>query len=227
MKRILRIEKTIKSEIAYVFSKKYGHDNYLKMSNFELLQGNNKRLNDIVSLIANIQNDVSRQIRHNSIKHYMTQYGYLPLWVLMGILTFGRVSYFYEFMKQQERQSISRLYNIMDDEMIALLKTLTLCRNKCAHDEILYNFNNREAIKNNATHTMLGIPVVGGTPIKGKHDLFAIVIAIKLLMNKKEFNKMITEIKHIVETLGRELQVIGMNVILDKMGFPTNWECIK
>lgn len=227
LKRILRIEKTLKSEIAYTFSKQYGHDNYLKMANFELIPGNTQRINDIMSLITNIQNDISKQMRHNSIRHYITQYGYTPLWVLMSILTFGRISYFYQYMKQSDRQAISRIYGIMDDEMIKLLKTLTLCRNKCAHDEIIYNFNNRDAIKNNRIHTLLGIPLVSGTPTVGKHDLFSVVIALKILINKKDFNKMITEIKHIVDILTRELHVIGINDIFVSMGFPANWEDIK
>lgn len=232
LKRILRIEKTLKSEIAYSFSEKYGHDNYLKTSNFELLaagtRAGRERLQGVITLISKIQSEISRQLNHDSIQHYVTQHGYVPLWVLSNILTFGTVSHFYQFMKQPDRQSISKNYSILDDELISILKVLTLCRNKCAHDEIVYKFRSRPAIHNNSIHTTLAIPVTGGgSPIYGKQDLFAVIIAIKILTKKTEFNKMITEIRDILNQLDRELNVITINDITAKMGFPSNWEDIK
>ena len=43
-------------------------------------------------------------------------YGYLPLWVLNNILTLGTISKFYSLMKQNERQTISKIfvYQIMN-----------------------------------------------------------------------------------------------------------------
>lgn len=228
LSRILQIEKTLKSEIAYVFSKKYGYDNYLKISNFEIYPNShkdyNKRLKDVTSLISNIQHDIAKHVRNNSIKHYLTNHGYIPLWVLVNILTFGRISYFYEYMKPAERNEVARIYNIRDGELLSLIKILTLCRNKCAHDERLYNFYSRESIKDNKIHSSLGIPKnKSGTYKKGKHDLFAVLIAIKILLNKKSFKKMILEIKKSLEALDKQLSVISIDEILDKMGFPSNW----
>lgn len=50
----------------------------------------------------------------------------------------------------------------------------------------------------------------GGTPIKGKHDLFAVLIAIKILLGKTGFNKMVTELKGAVHTLSNELNIISL-----------------
>lgn len=232
LKRILRIEKNIKSEIAYFFSEAYGHDNYLKMDNFDLFPHThscyNERLKNVIKLLSSIQNDISNQLRNPSIKHYITEHGYIPLWVLINILTFGRVSHFYEYMKPIERNKIARIYGIRDNELINLIKILSLCRNKCAHDERLYNFYSREAINNNIIHSALAIPRGrGGTLLYGKHDLFAVIIAIKILINKKSFNMMVTEIRDAVNILSKELNVIGINNVLDKMGFPRNWVDIK
>lgn len=226
LKRLLRIEKTIKSEIAYVFSERYGHDNYLKIENFDNYNNNSKQ--EIIKLISSIQSDIARGLNYRSIGHYITQHGYVPLWVLTGILTFGRISTFYKLMKQPDRQKVSKIYEIQDNELISLLKVLTLCRNKCAHDEILYNFKVKQAISNSKIHTDLNIPTTsGGNPKQGKQDLFAVIIAIKILINKKEFNKMINEIKHALELLEKELHVISKEDILDKLGFPNNWEDVK
>ncbi len=44
LKPILKIETHVKSRIAYRFSQQYGHDNYLKLANFDLGGGSRKRL---------------------------------------------------------------------------------------------------------------------------------------------------------------------------------------
>lgn len=232
LKRILRIENNLKSEIAYYFSKTFGHDNYLKMENFELFsQGHpehNKRLDGVIKLISGIQNDISNHFRHPSIKHYLLEHSYIPLWVLITILTFGRVSHFYEYMQPRERNNVARIYGVSDNDLKNLIKILSLCRNKCAHDERLYKFYNRAAINNNYIHNRLSIPKSrGGNPKKGKHDLFAVLIAIKILLGKSHFNKMVTELKGAVYTLSNELYTISIDDVLDEMGFPSNWEDIK
>ncbi len=83
LKRILRIENTVKSAIAYEFSWEHGHDNYLRLANF-----NQSLLADVSKLISTIQQDISRNYPSNqSIKHYLETHGYVPLWVLVNILT--------------------------------------------------------------------------------------------------------------------------------------------
>lgn len=179
LKRILRIEKTIKTEIAYLFSEIHGHRNYLEASNFD-----NTSSGEVSKLIHLIRKDIRDQSNNDAISHYNSQHGYIPLWVLMTVLSFGRVSHFYANMKQPERQVISRKYNISDRELKNFLKILTIIRNKSAHDERLYNIRIRTAIPNNAIHSRLGIPAVSGNPIMGKQDLFAVLIIIKHLINK-------------------------------------------
>lgn len=225
LKRILRVENNIKSSIAYVFSQKHGHDNYLKAANFET-SGKIQNLQDVVYLIQKIQGNIAKNInKHGSIKHYMTKHGYVPLWVLMNILTLGTVSNFYTLMKQPERQAISKIYNISDAEMGKILGVLTLCRNICAHDERLYNFNSpRISIQNNPIHAKLCIPIGANGPINGKNDLFSILISLKILLNNTDFNKMVSEIKKNLNQLDKELETISITDIFNKMGFPFNWD---
>ena len=78
-KEILKVENILRSLIAYNFSEKYGNDNYLKMDNFETLKGSNcsprkyeERVEQIQTLLANIQGDISRSIsKKNYINHYI------------------------------------------------------------------------------------------------------------------------------------------------------------
>ena len=73
------------------------------------------------------------------IVHYIDNYKYIPLWVLIRILSFGKVSKFYSFMKQKEQNNISRKFNIKSEILKTYLMNLGNIRNICAHDEKLYD----------------------------------------------------------------------------------------
>ena len=225
LKRILRVENNIKSAIAYEFSKKYGHDNYLQSSNFNQNPGSYRTSKKIVDLIQTISKlIIDQSSKHDSIKHYKSVHGYVPLWVLMNIMTFGKVSKFYDLMKQLDKQTISKKYNIHDNELSKILGVLTLCRNKCAHDERFYDFvSPKISIINNWVHNSMSIPVRQNGPIHGKKDLFACLIALRVLLNKSEISKMTKEINKSVDALSKKLDVISIDDIINKMGFPSNW----
>lgn len=227
LRRILVVETNIKSAIAYEFSRKYGHENYLKTSNFDLQPGNTDRLSKIVDLIKNLQADIARQLRHRAICHYMSEYGYVPLWVLVKILSFGTTSKFYDLMKQPDRQSVARRYRVSDSELSKLLGLLTLCRNKCAHDERLYNFKSTKIrIQDNPIHVQLGIPVGPNGRVCGKDDILATLIALKLLLPRSEFKPLAMEINKNLNTLSRKLQSVPVTDIMQSMGLPANWMSI-
>lgn len=228
LKRILRVENMIKTTLAYNFSKKYGHDNYMKMDNFHYIQGDHNSIKSVMDLITGVQGTIAKQVnRHDAIKHYMSEYGYVPLWVLVNLLTLGTISKFYSTMKQTDKQSIAREYNLNDAELVNILKNLTYCRNKCAHGEILYKFKSSSQIRENRVHRELGILKLNGKLTHGTNDLLSIIIILKLLLSKKEFNKMITEIKNELSTLEKELKVININDVYNKMGFVQNWYDIR
>ena len=50
------------------------------------------------------------------IVHYWDNYHYIPLWVLVRILSFGKISKFYSLMKQKEQNTISRKFNLQISE---------------------------------------------------------------------------------------------------------------
>lgn len=41
-----------------------------------------------------------RKNKNNSIKSYLEQHGYIPMWILMNVLTFGNVSHLYTLQKK-------------------------------------------------------------------------------------------------------------------------------
>ncbi|NFC76914.1 Abi family protein [Clostridium botulinum] len=228
LKRILRIENNIKTAIAYNFSYKYREKNNLVIDNFDLKpmgrESKENRYCNVMGLITRIQGEIGRQIKcHSSIKHYMLEYGYVPLWVTMNVLTFGTVSLFYKYMKQSDKQLIAKEYKTSEIELTLILKVLSLVRNLCAHDERLYNFKTKDSIRNNWVHEKLMLPKGESGYLYGRNDLYAILICIRLLMDKEETNEIISEINTELKVLEKELKVIKIDSILSAMGFPKDW----
>ncbi|WP_162287843.1 Abi family protein [Indiicoccus explosivorum] len=231
LRRILRIENNIKSSIAYTFSEQHGHDNYLKIENFDTEVKKNKvnRLKNIIQLLQGIQGEIAKNItKHNSIKHYMTEYGYVPLWVLVNVLSLGTISKFFNLMKQRDRQMVGKSFQIQETDFGNMIGFLTLIRNKCAHDERLFDFSAKTQIPTNTIHESLKIPInSGGQPIKGNHDIFAAFICLKLFLSTEDFTKTAMELNDTLTLLTDKLTVISIDEVLDKMGFPENWLDIK
>lgn len=242
IKYILEIESSVKAVISHDFSKKYGYDNYLKVSNFDIKVKQWQRMTaaqkigDVSKLIANIQQDISRQLSKNNpmISHYMLTYGYVPLWVLINSLSLGTISIFYSYLIQKDQNDVGRKFGLKPDEMTKILFVLTIYRNACAHDERLYNLKalrndtKPNMIKTNALHDKLGIPRDAcNNPVYGKNDLFAIVIICKLVLKEHSVAKFVDSVKLEIDRLSSKLSTIGIENVLSEMGFPANWYDIK
>ena len=239
---ILEIENNIKSVLAHEFSKKYGHENYLIVSNFDTMikSGEKKskaqKVGEISDLIANLQHEIARQLSKNNpmISHYMLEYGYVPLWVLVNTLTLGTLSVFYSLMKQQDQNNVGRFFSLKPDELRTILQVLSLYRNACAHDERLYNLKsmNRRMRPNNIKalplHIKLGIPKnKGNNYICGVNDLFAVTIIFKTMLSKKSFDTFYNEIDLLMSDLANKLHTISIVKVEVEMGFISNWRNIK
>ena len=239
MRYILEIENNIKSVIAHKFSKEYGHDNYLKVTNFntsirptERRKTQAQKVGEVTELISKIQNEISKQLQKNNtmISHSMLEYGYVPLWVLVNTLTLGTINIFYGHMHDRDKNNVAREFNLSINELESLMFVLSIFRNACAHDERLYNLKavKRNMIANFNIHSQLGIPVDNsGNPVCGKNDLFAVVIIFKLLLSKNSFNKFLYSIKGEIDMLKKKLVTISIDEVLNSMGFPSNWFDIK
>jgi len=242
IKYILEIENNIKAVISHDFSEKYGHDNYLKIFNFDISVKNwekktaAQKIGEVSSLIANIQQDISRQLSKNNpmISHYMLTYGYVPLWVLVNSLTLGTISVFYSYLIDKDQNDIGRKFILRPDEMTKILFVLTIYRNACAHDERFYNLKalkndtKPNMIKTNSIHHKLNIPKdKANNPIYGKNDLFSIVIICKLILKEDSFSKFADLVKFEIDKISGKLKTISTTEILEEMGFPLDWYKIK
>lgn len=220
---ILLIEKRIDTYIAYEFSKNYGHKDYLIPENFNNISRNKELINKFIN---DIKLEISHQYKNSNkmITHYIDKYSYIPLWVLIRILSFGKVSKFYSFMKQKEQNNISRKFNVKSENLKAYLINLGNVRNICAHDEKLYDIilNNRIGITE--IHKKLKLINDKTKIVYATRDLFSIIIILKILLEKKQFNIFYTNIIKNINILKKDIKTISIDKILNKMGFPKNYK---
>lgn len=221
-KYILPVETNIKSIIAYVFSQQYGHDNYMLYNNFNTARKGAEA--NITSVIADFQRQLASRASDPSIAHYLKTYGYVPLWVLNNILTLGQISKFYSIMKQQDRQNVSRVFHIQDNQLENILFYLSSVRNFCAHGNRLYCFRTKRPLADMPVHKSLNIPCGDGKEHDyGKRDLYAAMLALYYVLPAATYKKLVKEIYRLFSTLMPKLSVLHEDDILKEMGFPYDW----
>jgi len=105
---------------------------------------------------------------------------------------------------------------------------LARVRNVCAHNERLYDYKYRKGtIDDTGVHIQLGIPKKKGQFIKGKNDLFAVVIVLKYLLDEDEFEGFVEELENLFDDLFNKTRIIQRTQVYKYMGFPENWSDIK
>lgn len=233
---ILKIENSLRSLVSYYFSQSYGNDNYLKLDNFETFNNTNatfqkkqKQIKFIQSLIGNINKNIAQNMENKYISHYMTRYGFVPLWVLVNILSFGDICNFYKLMKQRDRIKISMEFNINEFDLSSLLNILCKTRNLCAHDERLYNYEypSFTGINDTKYHKFLNLNCLNGRYAIGKNDLFAVIISLKLLLSKEDYDKFHHKLFSRIMSIQSKLKTISLKDVLKSMNFPDNWHDIS
>lgn len=226
-KYILIIENNIKSIMSYQLSKKYGFKDkdYMNPDNFTQDPTKSRQVYDIL-------NKMKRQIRvngrqHSATLHYLSNYGYIPMWILVKVLSFGIISELYCILKYEDQKDIADFYGIDPTTLSIYLSLLANFRNLCAHEDILYDHRTNRVIPNNQYHSILNIEKgEDGEYIYGKNDLYAIIIIMKYMLSSREFSDIIFEIGYEIDILDGKVDIVPLNSILNKIGFPNNWRVI-
>ncbi len=226
-KNILIIENNIKSIISYQLSKKYGfkEKDYLNPKNFKQDSLKSRQVHDVL-------NKMRRQIKingsqHSATLHYISNYGYIPLWVLVKVLSFGIVAEFYNILKTDDQYSIAQVYGIDSESLQIYLALLSNYRNLCAHEDILYDHRTQRSIPDTVYHYKLDIDKTDDEYNYGKNDLFALVIIMRQMLTDEEFRGLIFELGYEVDILDGKVDVIPINALLNRIGFPDNWRDIE
>lgn len=225
---ILKIEKHIKSLISYSFCERYGENeqHYLNATNYDY---NAKTQVQINKLISQLNDKLTNNKDYPYIRHQHKKYGNVPLWVMTKALTLGSISKMYSFLPQSLQKNISKEFEYVHEGMLLqMLDLLARVRNVCAHNERLYNYKYiKGTIDNTDIHQILNLPQKNGHYKKGKNDLFAVVIVLKYLLKKDDFNVFVDDLGIAIDTILKDTKSMSKPQLLKYMGFPDNWLDIK
>lgn len=190
-----------------------------------------------------------RKNKNDSIKSYLEQHGYMPMWILMNVLTFGNVSHLFTLQKRDVQMDIINSLNLNSTPLISddlsivntsrILQILSIYRNICAHNERFYitkikvpiddiymNFGNKLP---NTVDPTLGRRLNDSQRKKrlnARQGVYSLIFIISLFMNKKELNDFIIEIRNEFKKLEDRLSTIPIDEIERFMGLNFDWSSL-
>lgn len=229
---LLRVEKVIKTSVTYTFSKYHGHNHneYLSASSFNSVGKRNQELSQ------KLINELNSMIIHYSAKHkaisfYLNTHGYIPMWVLSSVTSFGTLNYFFSRMLLIEKQEIADEFNMSVKNFESVLHILCSFRNKCAHGERIYSYR-KDIVKSHfipvfSYHSLLNIPSNEKGPKYGREDVLALLIVLKFLISPARYSLLIAQIETQLNILSAKLNVISINDVMKVMGLVPNWTDLK
>lgn len=230
LEMILNYESYLKSKSAYYFSKANQSDPHAYLDYNKYQNKNHKR--SILKTISAITNIISRDANKNHFKHYLTEYSYLPIWVVINSFTFGNTQYFYSNISEKTQNHIAadfsnqfkkdykKRIHITPSTIRRVNHILNFFRNVCAHDEVLYNykvfkFSKDESIFENTFN------VGSDKPYKNDGSLFNAIAYLQLVIPKEIFSNFLIEFEDIIKSMIDEITTFSKDEIYKEMGFST------
>lgn len=235
LKYILKMETSIKTKIAYYFSKEHQQNfNYLDITNFH-----NTDPQKITSLIARLSSVITANTEQKDqggqFYHYLDKHKELPLWVLVKKLTLGQTIHFYNAVTPNIKSAIideinseyNHTYNTtlvfnyatQSETMYEMFQFINRFRNICAHEERLYN----TLIKTKNKIPKISLFHKTNTPPFNSR-LFDCILILGLFISKKDYQQLIGTIKEEITSLTPNLPPSIFNQVLIHMGFSKTWE---
>lgn len=236
-KSILEAENHISSIIAYRFSEKF-NEPYAYLQTGSFMKSNPAKVAKNISILSNVINNTKKRER-TSIHHYYHKYNNVPLWVLINELTFGNIYHFYNILDHSLQNEIARDFptflldnlNNIDQESTykkvfftkdmtrSFIKNLSEIRNVVAHDNKLLDYkcyNNTAYLKE--LHSLFNIDKK-----QSRQDVYNTCICLAAFLSKNQFAQLHNTILKRTNYLERRLSSISINIVLNSLGFPDDW----
>lgn len=216
LKYIITIENTLKSVISHEFAKRYGH-NYLDINSYDTLNNDKERLSDIKGLFNTIKRTIKKGIKENEyIKYYNSNYSEIPFWVVINDLSFGNIVGLYNIMYEEIKSNISNEFKMNSNEFYKSLRVLHYFRNLAAHNQRTFDSKANETIEIDESHKELQLSGLG------LNDVMSVIIICKKILEKKDYDNFIFELKAILEELDKNIETISIDTFYKKMGINKN-----
>lgn len=202
------VEVSFKTYIAYTLAINYGPLGYLNSNNFFSKTNHSDFLNIINGLVNQRKN--KKRIQHNILKNG----SYLPIWVLIDILSFNNIACLYENMLDIDRDEINKDFlkeHISPKIISKWLNQFAILRNDCAHHERIYY--------ENLPNIDIKTKVVKSSLKNNNDNLFSYLLCLSHLVYSNE--KWVDFIEDL-ESIINKYYLID----IEKIGFPTDWKLI-
>lgn len=227
---LIQFENSLKSICAYHFSNKFREDySYLQVKNYSHEKEDFKYvLNNLAELSKIINKEKDNSVKPQ-IKHYIDKHHEIPLWVLINYLTFGNVSFFFNAMDNELKESVCKdfgirlkrqygnSYPIEKNILKDIIKISNLFRNVCAHDDILFSYRLKKPISTKeSTSKFFRVKFKG-------NSIFDLVMLLQLVLPKDCHEEMISKIEFTFKLYSKSFKSISLEDVIEEAGFPINW----
>lgn len=229
---LILIERSFASILSHEFSRTHAnHDlDYLNVLSYNTKTYYNKTTKTSIirasELVTELSKEFNRSIDHSDsmMCHYKNKYGRVPLWVFVNKLSFGTLSKMYQSLQDSDRDniaiSISKFSNIQlfANDVQNGITVLVLLRNKCAHDQRIYDFDSYPTLIKPNNFLKKYLP-------NTQHisSLFGAISCLSLFFPSNIFNNFLKKIKKSILTLFSRINSIPTQTILNKMGVPQSF----
>lgn len=233
---LIVVERTFGSILAHEFSRVCpNHDwDYLDINKYNtslmtidpISQISVIEASQLITGNRGLANTLQNAIDNNDpmICHYKTQYNQVPFWVLVNKLSFGTLSKIYKLLQSKERDAIAKslkeitCIETFADDVQKAINVLVLLRNKCAHDQRIYDFTpGRTTVKRNPFLTTYLAPT------DSKNTLFGAISCTLFFLKPLVFNEFCKKIKGLTSNFLSNIHSISPEKILRKTGMPLSF----
>jgi len=233
-KYALAVESRVKSVIGHVFSKHHGvdHRKYLKRECFDKDDTKTERIEKFIKILQKKikTNRYDPDKSRPCIVHYLKKHGHIPLWVLSRVMTFGEINKFYSCMLLEEKETVSRTFNVKPANLEIMLKMLVKYRNIVAHDERIYCVQINRDLLPSGLQIYNEIDIMRnkqGVPMVGRNDFLALLIIFKYILPPFEFEDFWREFMVAYETIRGKIKPHHFGRVANKMRLKNNWRKVR
>lgn len=227
---LFEIEQKVKTVFANNFCNRFGH------KDIDLVNPSNYDTNSpyLLKCLSQLNDQIQWYGEKSvAVSYYKEKYSFVPIWVLIKVLTFGMVRELILNSNSATKGYVTK--KIVNDktlnvkEVKNMLELLIHIRNICCHDDKLYGFFHKKVrVMTTPYHKYFNLKEsVNGQYIQGKNDLFASIICIKYFVDKETYARFIENISSLVDEYSDKIEGITKKEFLEFMYLPENFVEIK
>lgn len=200
--------------------------------------------------IAMIYFNIGKQRKKKAfIKKYLDEHTYLPMWVLMNILTFGNVSKLFNIQTDEVKEDMLKKLKLIGGEIggfdfinfSRIIEILGLYRNITAHNERFFCTRFSIPIDDYFMNYLEKLPFTEEvTNLQGSNrylnqrkykklvrirkSIYTIMFCISLFLSSTELERFKKDIQNELKTLKKVISERSYSIIVKEMGLDFDWD---